>query len=135
MRLTIWAGIKSRRKTSGFILIFSIQIRFQFENDDLVICPYSDLFEACHIDHETITHIALQGAFIGFIDTLYRMTSTSAAMPCSAQKFSISWVSRMPPISEPAKRRRPIISGPDASGEGSGKPTNTIVPSRCSRPR
>ena len=29
-------------------------------------------------------------------------TSTSAVMPCSAQKSSISCVSRMPPMSEPA---------------------------------
>ena len=30
------------------------------------------------------------------------MTSTSAVMLCSAQKSSISWVSAMPPMSEPA---------------------------------
>ena len=30
----------------------------------------------------------------------------SAPRPCSAQKSSISWVSRMPPIIEPAMLRR-----------------------------
>ena len=36
------------------------------------------------------------------------MTSISAPMPCSAQNSSISWVSRIDPIAEPAKLRRNV---------------------------
>ncbi len=35
------------------------------------------------------------------------MTSTSAVMLCAPQKSSISWVSAMPPMSEPERLRRP----------------------------
>ena len=60
----------------------------------------------------------------------------SEVMPCSAQKSSISWVSRMPPMSEPASRRRPKIRLNTATGSGvSGAPTRVMVPSRFSRPR
>ena len=31
------------------------------------------------------------------------ISSMSAVIPCSAQKSSISWVSRMPPMSEPGE--------------------------------
>jgi hypothetical protein len=62
--------------------------------------------------------------------------SMSATMPCSAQKSSISWVSAMPPISEPAIDLRPKIR-PITLGAGmrlAGAPTRQRVPSRLSRP-
>ena len=58
----------------------------------------------------------------------------SETMPCSAQKSSISCVSAMPPISEPAMLRRLKIR-PNGCGDGcgfSGAPTSVSVPSRLS---
>ena len=58
----------------------------------------------------------------------------SAVMPCWAQKSSISCVSGMPPISEPARLRRFMIRL-NTLGEGcgvAGAPTSAIVPSRRS---
>lgn len=63
------------------------------------------------------------------------ISSMSDTMPCSAQKSSISCVSAMPPISEPARRRRLKIRL-NTFGDGwscSGAPTSVIVPSRLSR--
>src|SRR3954451_8616734 len=48
------------------------------------------------------------------------MTSISAVMPCSAQNSSISCVSRIPPIAEPAKVRRCGISAKTGTESGSG---------------
>ena len=57
-------------------------------------------------------------------------------MPCSAQKSSISWVSRMPPMGEPAKERRLTISEKTRTDSGfAGAPTLTMVPSTASRHR
>ena len=59
------------------------------------------------------------------------MTSTSEVIPRSAQKSSISWVSRIPPMSEPASRLRPKIRSIAPTGRGaSGAPTSAIVPLR-----
>ena len=44
--------------------------------------------------------------------------SISEVIPCSAQKSSISWVSRMPPITEPASRRRPKMQIERSDGSG-----------------
>ena len=61
----------------------------------------------------------------------------SETMPCSAQKSSISWVSAMPPMSEPAMLRRLKIRL-KTLGDGcgvAGAPTRRSVPSRFSRLR
>ncbi|MNF12895.1 hypothetical protein D3C80_2145430 [compost metagenome] len=39
------------------------------------------------------------------------MVSTSAVMPCWPQKSSISWVSLIPPMREPATDLRPMMRG------------------------
>ena len=46
------------------------------------------------------------------------MTSTSAVMLCLPQKSSISWVSAMPPMSEPERLRRPMMQAEGGDGEG-----------------
>lgn len=46
------------------------------------------------------------------------INSISDSILCVAQKSSISWVSRMPPIADPAMRRRYRISGKGSSGVG-----------------
>src|SRR5262250_668309 len=57
-------------------------------------------------------------------------------MLCSAQKSIISWVSRIPPIPEPASWCRPKISPKAATGNGSGgAPTKVSVPSLFNRER
>jgi hypothetical protein len=62
------------------------------------------------------------------------MISTSAVIFLPAQKFSISCVSGMPPIAEPAKWRRLSSSGNIAIENGfSGAPTLTNVASRFSK--
>jgi hypothetical protein len=64
------------------------------------------------------------------------MTSTSAPMPCWAQKSSISCVSAIPPIIEPAYVRRPPISDNTCRLSGSaGAPTLTSAPSTASSDR
>ena len=58
------------------------------------------------------------------------ITSVSAVMPCWPQKSSISCVSAIPPISEPASALRPTTRALVFSG-GSWlprKPTSTSVP-------
>jgi hypothetical protein len=63
------------------------------------------------------------------------MISTSQAMPCSAQKSSISCVSGMPPMLELANERR-LVNEDRCSGSGSaGAPTLTIVPLNARSPR
>lgn len=58
----------------------------------------------------------------------------SEAMPCAPQKSSISCVSAMPPISEPAKLRRFQMTLKVDTGSGfSGAPTCTSVPSRLTQ--
>ncbi len=45
------------------------------------------------------------------------MTSTSEVMLCLPQKSSISWVSAMPPMSEPERLRRPKIRPKTETGK------------------
>ena len=45
------------------------------------------------------------------------MISTSAVMLCLPQKSSISWVSAMPPMSDPERLRRPKIRSERRDGE------------------
>jgi hypothetical protein len=47
--------------------------------------------------------------------------------PILAQKFGISCVPRMPPIADPAKRRRRMISGPAESSVGPSSPSHTVA--------
>ena len=61
------------------------------------------------------------------------MSSTSGAMLCSPQKSSISCVSAMLPMLDPANERRLLNSVNTLTGSGSGgAPTLTRVPSRRS---
>ncbi|MNN75059.1 hypothetical protein D3C81_1913260 [compost metagenome] len=65
------------------------------------------------------------------------MSSMSATIPRSAQKSSISWVSGMLPIIEPANVRR-LVMRLNTPGDGcgvAGAPTSTIAPSRLRRTR
>ena len=64
-------------------------------------------FQRRHVDHEAVFHVALEHALVGFVDLLDGGSSRCpAAMLCSAQKSSISCVSAMPPMAEPARERR-----------------------------
>ncbi len=59
-------------------------------------------------------------------------SSTSETILCVPQKSSISWVSAMPPIAEPARRLLPQMSEKAATDAGSvGMPTITMAP--CGR--
>ncbi len=63
--------------------------------------------ERAHVDDEAVLHVALQHALVGLVDAAaWGSVSMSDTMPCAAQKSSISCVSAMPPISDPARRRR-----------------------------
>jgi hypothetical protein len=64
------------------------------------------------------------------------MTSTSETIFFSAQKSSISCVSAMPPMSEPARLLRPGMSEKAWTGVGAGgTPSSTMVPSTPTMPR
>ena len=88
------------------------------------------LGQSFHIDDKAIFHIALQHAFVGIVIFETGIISISEVMLCSPQKSSISCVSLIPPINEPASWRRRKISGKAATGAGSGgAPTSVKVPS------
>ena len=78
----------------------------------------------------------LEQSFVGFVDPLDGETSTSAVMLCAPQKSSISWVSAMPPMAEPARLRHPMIRPKAETPRGfAGAPTRVMLPSRRSRLR
>jgi len=59
--------------------------------------------------------------------------SMCETMPCSAQKSSISCISAMQPVREPASEWQPKINAPPwIVGGICGSPTRTIMPSRLS---
>src|SRR5881397_2703163 len=64
------------------------------------------------------------------------MSSMSDTIPCAAQKSSISCVSAIPPMAEPAKFRRGSSRLNAVTGRGcSGAPTSVSVPSSLNRLR
>lgn len=64
------------------------------------------------------------------------MTSTSAVMLCLPQKSSISWVSRIPPMSKPERLCRPNKRAKADTASGLSRAvTRERLPSRRSRLR
>ena len=59
------------------------------------------LLQGRHVDDEAVFHVALEKTLERFVDLSNPIVSMSQAMPCSAQKSSISCVSAMPPMPEP----------------------------------
>ena len=62
----------------------------------------SSRFQRRHVDHEAVLHVALRQSVVASVIFWIGITSTSLAIPFSAQKSSISWVSAMPPVPDPA---------------------------------
>ena len=57
------------------------------------------------------------------------ISSISETILCSAQKSSISWVSAIPPIKEPARLFLPMIKPKPGNSDGvAGAPTQICVP-------
>ena len=89
-----------------------------------------------HVDHEAVVDVAGHRAVVGLVDLLIGITSTSAAMPCSAQKSSISCVSADPADGASRPALPPADQGECRDGGGlGGAPTWTMAPSRASRRR
>ena len=70
---------------------------------------------------------------VGLVDLLHRDELDVRHEWCSAQKSSISWVSLIPPMSEPASER-PLVSNEKTFNDSgsTGAPTLTMTPSAAS---
>ena len=96
----------------------------------------SAVAETGGVDDEAVADVGAEHAILGLVDGRRAISSVSGAMPCSAQKSSISCVSAMPPMVDPANERRLLNRVNTATGSGSGgAPTLTRVPLRRSSRR
>jgi hypothetical protein len=88
------------------------------------------------VDDEAVADVAGDHPVIGLVDLIGANDFNLSAEVVLGAEVEHSWVSRMPPINEPARLRRPEMSANAGTDSGSaGAPTLTMAPSSFRRLR